>query len=57
MTDVPDSRVVTSSAYMLFYRRRGTRFELPPSVRKLAKDRENLLGQAAAQDDDMDCPD
>ncbi|XP_077547495.1 ubiquitin carboxyl-terminal hydrolase 19-like isoform X2 [Haemaphysalis longicornis] len=59
VTDVPDSRVVTSSAYMLFYRRRGTRFELPPSVRKLAKDRENLLGQAAAQEDrdDMDCPD
>lgn len=63
VTDVPDSRVVTSSAYMLFYRRRGTRFELPPSVRKLAKDRENLLDQAAAEedrddsDDDMDCPD
>lgn len=69
VTDVPDSRVVTSSAYMLFYRRRGTRFELPPSVRKLAKERENLLDRAAVaeeggrgnddddDDDDMDSPD
>ncbi|CAN8001409.1 unnamed protein product [Ixodes hexagonus] len=68
-----DSRVVTSSAYMLFYRRRGTPFELsacattttvsrgvgwrakggvPLPSQKLLKDRENLLDQEfAAQND------
>lgn len=63
VVDVSDTRVVTSSAYMLFYRRRGTPFELPALVprpapsaaklvpvqsQKLVKDQENLLDQELA---------
>ncbi|XP_037554313.1 ubiquitin carboxyl-terminal hydrolase 19-like [Dermacentor silvarum] len=63
VVDVSDPRVVTASAYMLFYRRRGVPFELPTVVpraspsasrlvpvqsQKLVKDQENLLGQELA---------
>ncbi|KAH7975796.1 hypothetical protein HPB52_005352 [Rhipicephalus sanguineus] len=63
VVDVSDPRVVTASAYMLFYRRRGVPFDLPtkmprplPSAsrlvpvqsQKLVKDQENLLGQELA---------
>ncbi|KAL3172678.1 hypothetical protein MRX96_012730, partial [Rhipicephalus microplus] len=63
LPDVSDTRVVTASAYMLFYRRRGVPFDLPAVVprplpsasrlvpvqsQKLVKDQENLLGQELA---------
>nr|XP_037271487.1 ubiquitin carboxyl-terminal hydrolase 19-like [Rhipicephalus microplus] len=63
VADVSDTRVVTASAYMLFYRRRGVPFDLPAVVprplpsasrlvpvqsQKLVKDQENLLGQELA---------